>query len=98
MDNTFLNLLRERVIVYDGAMGTSIQQKNLSIADYWDKEGCSEILVLSRPDVIRDIHSSYLEAGADVIETNTFGATNIVLGEYDLQSQVREINAAAVKL
>src|SRR5438874_993134 len=98
MNNTFLNLLRERVIVYDGAMGTSIQQKNLSAADYWDNEGCSEILVLSRPDVIRDIHSSYLEGGADVIETNTFGATNIVLGEYDLQSQVREINAAAVKL
>jgi 5-methyltetrahydrofolate--homocysteine methyltransferase len=49
MDNTFLNLLRERVIVYDGAMGTSIQQKNLSVADYWDKEGCSEILMLSQP-------------------------------------------------
>ena len=98
MENTFLNLLSERIIVYDGAMGTSIQQKNLSVDDYWDNEGCSEILVLSRPEVIRDIHSSYLAVGADVVETNTFGATNIVLGEYGLQAKVREINFAAVKL
>src|SRR2546430_13130466 len=94
----FLKTVAERVVVYDGAMGTSIQKHNLSVDDYWDKEGCSEILVLSRPDVIRGIHESYLAVGADVVETNTFGATSIVLGEYDLQDKVREINIAAVKL
>ena len=94
----FLKTVAERVVIYDGAMGTSIQKHNLSVDDYWGNEGCSEILVLSRPDVIRGIHESYLAVGADVVETNTFGATSIVLGEYDLQDKVREINIAAVKL
>ncbi|MCU1312140.1 MAG: metH, partial [Candidatus Angelobacter sp.] len=94
----FLKLLRERVIIYDGAMGTAIQERQLTLTDYWDKEGCSEILVLSRPDVIRDIHANFLQVGCDIVETNTFGATNIVLGEYDLQDKVREINMAAVKV
>src|SRR4051812_5555756 len=94
----FLKSVAERVVIYDGAMGTSIQKHNLSVDDYWGKEGCSEILVLSKPDVIRGIHESYLAVGADVVETNTFGATSIVLGEYDLQDKVREINIAAVKL
>src|SRR5258706_5535351 len=96
--NPFLSILRERVIVYDGAMGTSLQKRNLSLDDYWDNEGCSEILVLSRPDVVREIHASYFEAGADIVELNTFGATRIVLGEYELQAKVAEINHAAVKL
>src|SRR3954466_3385929 len=94
----FLKTVAERVVIYDGAMGTSIQKHNLSVDDYWGKEGCSEILVLSKPDVIRGIHESYLGVGADVVETNTFGATSIVLREYDLQDKVREINIAAVKL
>src|SRR5262249_26089651 len=94
----YLELVRDRILVYDGAMGTQIQERNLSLSDYWDKEGCSEILVLSRPDVIRDIHENYLKVGADVVETNTFGATRIVLGEYDLQDKVAEINKAAVKV
>jgi 5-methyltetrahydrofolate--homocysteine methyltransferase len=94
----FLKAVAERVVIYDGAMGTSIQKHSLSVDDYWGKEGCSEILVLSKPEVIRGIHASYLEVGADVVETNTFGATSIVLGEYDLQDKVREINIAAVKL
>src|SRR5438270_8831816 len=94
----FLNTVRERVVIYDGAMGTSIQKYQLSLDDYWGNEGCSEILVLSRPDVIKEIHASYLQVGADVIETNTFGGTRIVLGEYNLQADVRKINIAAVKL
>src|SRR3954463_1940900 len=94
----FLKTVTERVVIYDGAMGTSIQKHNLSVDDYWGNEGCSEILVLSKPDVIRGIHESYLAAGADVVETNTFGATSIVLAEYELQDKVREINIAAVKL
>src|SRR5260370_28977270 len=94
----FLKTVRERVVIYDGAMGTSIQKYQLSLDDYWGNEGFSEIIVLSRPDVIKEIHASYLQVGADVIETNTFGGTSIVLGEYNLQADVRKINIAAVQL
>src|ERR671924_2405778 len=94
----FLQTVRERVVVYDGAMGTNIQRHNPTLDDYWGKENCSEILVLSRPDIIRDIHASFLNVGCDVVETNTFGATRIVLGEFGLQDKVAEINHAAVKL
>ncbi|MGI9101676.1 MAG: methionine synthase [Terriglobales bacterium] len=94
----FLKAVKERVVIYDGAMGTSIQSMNPSVDDYWGKEGCNELLVLSRPDLIRDIHAGYFAAGCDVVETNTFGATRIVLGEYQLESKVGEINRAAAKL
>src|SRR2546423_620228 len=94
----FLQTVRQRVVIYDGAMGTSIQKYQPTVDDYWGKEGCSEILVLSRPDIIKEIHAQYLAAGCDVIETNTFGATSIVLGEYQLESQVGQINKTAVKL
>src|SRR5262245_4456871 len=96
--NQFLNTVRERVVIYDGAMGTSIQVRQPSPDDFWGKEGCNELLVLSRPDIIKDIHASFFAAGCDVVETNTFGATSIVLGEYDLESRVGEINIAAAKL
>ena len=95
---TFLEVLKERVIVYDGAMGTSIQTHNLTVDDYWDKEGCNELLVLSRPDVIRGIHASFLEVGCDVIETDTFGSSRIVLAEYQLEDKTRELNIVAVQL
>jgi 5-methyltetrahydrofolate--homocysteine methyltransferase len=94
----FLERLKERVMVYDGAMGTSIQGYAPTVEDYWGKEGCNELLVLSRPDIIRAIHASYLEAGADVIETDSFGSSSIVLAEYDLAQQTRELNIAAAKL
>ncbi len=94
----FLKAVNERVVIYDGAMGTQIQARNLALDDYWGNEGCSEILVLSRPDVIRDIHAAYFEAGADVVETNTFGATRIVLGEYDLQARSPRSIEAAVRI
>ena len=86
------------MLVYDGAMGTSVQKHNLTQEDFWGKEGCNELLVLSRPDVIRQIHASYLDAGCDVIETDTFGSTDIVLAEYDLQDRTRELNVAAARL
>ncbi len=95
---TFSETLRNRVIVYDGAMGTSIQKHALTADDYWNKEGCNELLVLSRPDVIRGIHASFLEAGCDVIETDTFGSSRIVLEEYQLGEKTRELNIAAAKL
>src|SRR5690349_22258823 len=96
--SNFLQTVRERVVIYDGAMGTNIQFRNPSVDDYWGKEGCNELLVLSRPDIIREIHASFLKVGCDVVETNTFGATRVVLGEYALEDKVGEINRAAAKL
>lgn len=92
--------MKERILILDGAMGTMIQQVDLTPADFGGEEldGCNEMLVLTRPEVIQDIHEKYLEAGADLIETNTFGATSVVLAEYDIQDRAREINLAAAKL
>ncbi|WP_334071261.1 methionine synthase [Paenibacillus sp. A14] len=94
------SLIKERILILDGAMGTMIQQVDLKADDFGGEEldGCNEILVLTRPDVIQTIHEQYLEAGADLIETNTFGATSVVLAEYDLQDRAREINLAAARL
>ncbi len=94
----FLQTVKERVVIYDGAMGTNIQTRNPTLDDYWGKENCSEVLVLSRPDIIRDIHADFLGVGCDVVETNTFGATRLVLREFDLADRTKEINLAAVKL
>src|SRR6266480_2187799 len=94
----FLQAVRERVVIYDGAMGTNIQFRNPSVDDFWGKEGCNELLVLSRPDIINDIHASFFTVGCDVVETNTFGATRVVLAEYDLQDKVAELNIAAAKI
>ncbi|HZP62012.1 MAG TPA: methionine synthase [Terriglobales bacterium] len=96
--SSFLQSVRERVIVYDGAMGTNIHKRNPTLDDYWGKENCSEVLVLSRPDIIRDIHADFLRVGCDVIETDTFGGMSIVLNEFGLGDRVREINIAAAKL
>jgi 5-methyltetrahydrofolate--homocysteine methyltransferase len=79
-------------------MGTNIQVRNPSVDDFWGKEGCNEILVLSRPDIIKDIHSEFFSVGCDVVETDTFGGARVVLAEYDLQDKVREINVAAAKI
>ncbi|MCP5120003.1 MAG: hypothetical protein GY953_55095, partial [bacterium] len=78
--------LRSRVVVLDGAMGTMLQQRDLTAEDFGgpELEGCNENLVLTRPDVILDVHRAYFEAGADVVETDTFGAAPLVLAEYDI--------------
>src|SRR5207247_8765620 len=93
-------LLAERIVVLDGATGTYIQGRDLTARHFGgpEYEGCNEHLVLTRPDVIRDMHEGYLAAGADIIETDTFGGTRIVLGEYGLQDKVGEINATAARL
>jgi 5-methyltetrahydrofolate--homocysteine methyltransferase len=95
---TFLQSVEERVVVYDGAMGTNIQFRNPSPDDFWGKEGCNELLVLSRPDIISDIHAAFFKVGCDVVETNTFGSTRIVLAEYQLEDKVAELNLVAAKL
>lgn len=94
----FLSELKKRVLVYDGAMGTNLQKRGLTAEDFWGKEGCNELLVLSRPDVIREVHASFLEAGSDVIETNSFGSSSIVLAEYGIAERARELNVAAARL
>jgi len=94
----FLKTVQDRVVIYDGAMGTNIQKRNPTLDDYWGKENCSEVLVLSRPDIIRDIHAGFLRVGCDIVETNTFGGSRIVLGEFDLGDRVHEINVKAAQL
>src|ERR1700740_3672514 len=96
--NDFLQSVRERVVIYDGAMGTNIQSRNPSLDDYWGKENCSEVLVLSRPDIIREIHADFFRVGCDIVETDTFGGSRIVLGEFELADKVREINVKAAQL
>src|SRR5438093_2024435 len=93
-------LLAERILVLDGATGTYLQGRDLGPADFGGEayEGCNEHLVLTRPDVVRDMHEGYLAAGADIVETNTFGGTRIPLAEYGLAHKVREINATAARL
>ena len=98
--DTLKSLLKERILVIDGAMGTSIQARGLGPEDFGgpEYEGCNEYLVLTRPDVIADIHQGFLDAGADILETNTFGATAVVLEEYKLAHEARRINREAARL
>jgi 5-methyltetrahydrofolate--homocysteine methyltransferase len=100
-------ILKTRIAILDGAMGTMIQRFKLSEADYRgerfkdfpkDVKGNNELLSLTRPDVIRDIHEGYLAAGADMIETNTFGATTIAQADYDMQHLAREMNLQSAKI
>ena len=99
--------VRQRILILDGAMGTMIQRYNLTEEDFRGElfkdipgqmKGNNDILCLTRPDVIEDIHRKYLMAGADIIETNTFSSTRISMADYHVQDRVRDINAAAVKL
>ena len=95
----FLDFVRDRVLLLDGAMGSQIQARNLSVEkDFWGQENCSEILNLSRPDLIREIHRGYLAAGADAVETNSFGGSTVTLGEFDLGDRTLEINRCAAEL
>jgi 5-methyltetrahydrofolate--homocysteine methyltransferase len=96
----YLDALKHRILLFDGAMGTQIMARELAPADYGGEktDGCPEILVLTRPDVIRDIHSEYLAAGADVLETDTFTGTRLKLDDYALGERTHEINVAAARL
>src|SRR6476620_8650362 len=95
-DSAFLDAVAERVVVYDGATGTWLQTQDLSLDDYGGPafEGCTDILGATRPDVVAALHTAYFEVGADVVETNTFGAFAIPLGEYDMAERSHEIAKA----
>lgn len=99
--------LKQRILLIDGGMGTMIQGYKLEEQDYrgerfanWhcDLKGNNDLLVLSQPQLIKEIHSAYLEAGADILETNTFNATTIAMADYEMESLSEEINFAAAKL
>ena len=94
------DLMRRRILVLDGAMGTMIQSRGLTAADFGGPryEGCNEQLNLTRPDVVADIHAAYLEAGADLISTNTFGCAPYVLAEYGLAERCHDITLAAARI
>ncbi len=103
----FLSALKQRILLLDGAMGTMIQRHRPSEADYrgarfadWpsDLKGNNDLLVLTQPEMIHDIHRAYLEAGADIIETNTFNSTRVAMADYDMQALSYEINVAAARL
>ncbi|MCE1226001.1 MAG: methionine synthase [Geobacteraceae bacterium] len=98
--NSVIQALSQRILILDGAMGTQLQARNLTAADFGGEayEGCNEMLVLTRPDVIEDVHKAYLEAGADIVETCSFGSTDIVLAEYGLQDKVFELNKASAEV
>lgn len=90
--------LQKRILVLDGAMGTAIQKYNLNSDDYLDKKGCNEILNITRPDIIKDIHLKYIEAGADIIETNSFNCNKISLNEYGFSERAYEIAKRSAEL
>ena len=97
-EDKFHQILKKKILIFDGAMGTYLGKFRLKPEDFKGYEGLNEYLSISRPDVIKQVHLDYLAAGADVIETNTFGSNRFVLAEYGLQDKVKELNLAAAKL
>ncbi|MGD2062303.1 MAG: methionine synthase [Nitrospirota bacterium] len=98
MPSALLQLARDKVIVFDGAMGTSLQGMGLTADDFGGIEGCNEVLVRTRPEVIREVHASYLAVGADVVETDTFGGLPFVLGEYGLAGDCFDLARQAARI
>src|SRR4051812_20461404 len=96
----FLDLLKEKIIVFDGAMGVSLQAANLSIDDWGGPnfENCSENLLYTRPDVVEKVHKSFLDIGCDVIETNSFGGSEVVLTEFGIADKTYDVNKKAAEL
>jgi len=97
---SFLDVLKEKVVVFDGATGTHLQSQQLTADDFGGEHlnGCNEILVVSKPSAVERVHADYLEAGADVVETDTFGATSIVLAEYGIADRAYELNVKAAQI
>ncbi|CAN5865950.1 methionine synthase [soil metagenome] len=97
---TFFDTLRERIVVFDGAMGTNLQVQNLTMDDFGGLrfEGCNENLLVTRPDAVETVHAAFLEVGCDVIETNSFNGTPVDFAEYDIGDKAYEMNALAAQL
>src|SRR5579871_1170581 len=99
MPRDYLTAINSRVVVYDGGMGATLEQFDLSSEDYGGLQGkCHEALVLNRPDVIEGVHASMVDAGAEVVETDTFQASRLKLGEWGLADHTVEINVRAAQL
>lgn len=98
MSTSLRAALTERVIVADGAMGTMLQKHDLTLDDFEGHEGCNEILNVTRPEIVADVHRAYLEAGADAVETNTFGANLSALGEYGISDRIAELAEAGARI
>ncbi|MEV0060937.1 methionine synthase [Nocardia sp. NPDC050718] len=97
-DTTLLDTLRRRVVIGDGAMGTMLQAADLTLDDFRGLEGCNEILNDTRPDVLADIHRAYFAAGADAVETNTFGCNLPNLADYDIQDRIRDLSERGTRI
>ncbi|MEU4334803.1 methionine synthase [Micromonospora lupini] len=98
MRTSLLDVLADRILIADGAMGTMLQAADLTLDDFDGLEGCNEILNVTRPDVVRGVHDAYLAAGADCVETNTFGANLANLAEYDIPHRIRELSEAGARI
>ncbi len=98
MNSKFLKRLQEKILIFDGAMGTMIQSKDLSLDDFAGLDGCNEYLCQTRPDIIKDIHNSFFAVGCDAVETNSFGSSAIVLAEYDIAAQAYELSRKSAEL
>ncbi len=100
MRSDYLDAVASRVVIFDGATGTNLQRANLTAEDFGGEhlEGCNEVLNLTRPDVIRELHRSFFEVGVDVVETNTFGSFRVPLAEYGLEDKAYEISLAGARL
>ena len=95
---TFVNELQKKILVLDGATGTAIQKYNLTDEDFLNKKGCNEILNITRPEIIKEIHQKYIEAGADIIETNSFNCNKISMADYNLEDKVYELSKQSAEL
>src|SRR5260370_5279130 len=101
-DKNILDAIARGVVVFDGAMGTTLQRMQrageLTIQDFDGRNGCNEVLSLTRPDVVQGVHRGYFEVGSDVVETNTFGASRPKLEEFELSAKLQEVNETAARL
>src|SRR3989454_7707328 len=98
--SSFLDTLKERIVVFDGAMGTNLQVQNLTLDDFGGLrfEGCNEHLLITRPDAVENVHTAFLDVGCDVIETNSFNGTTVDFAEYDMADQAYDMNVKAASL
>src|SRR6188474_183231 len=98
--STFLDTLKERIVVFDGAMGTNLQLQNLTLEDFGGLrfEGCNENLLVTRPDAVENVHAAFLEVGCDVVETNSFNGIPVDFAEYDIEDKAYEMNVLAARL